>query len=233
MRSWVILFAAAPLAVAQPFTFGIKGGLPLTDFLSATSSGNFGYFTTTHRYIVGPVAELHLPFGFGVEFNALYRHFNYTNFSNGVDVLVNSATTSSAWEFPLLAKYRFPGKVVRPYVAAGVAWDTLSGLTQTITQTVIPTSVSSKMTTSSPAELRNNTVSGFVGGVGIDIHLLVLHISPEIRYTRWNSQHFVTPVSAALISVVGAGPITLASPALPGTIQSNQNQAEFLVGITF
>jgi hypothetical protein len=236
MRSWVILLAAAPLAVAQPFTFGIKGGVPLTDFLSATSSGNLGYFTTTNRYIVGPEAELHLPFGFGVEFDALYRHLNYTNFFNGADILVNTATTSGAWEFPLLAKYRFPGKVVRPYVAAGVAWDTLSGLGQTITQTVISTQVTSTSKTSSPAELRNNTVTGFVAGVGIDIHLLFLHISPEIRYTHWGSQHFVTPVSTAIGAgpgFVAVGPIGLSSPPLPGTIQSNQNQAEFLVGFTF
>jgi hypothetical protein len=67
-------------------------------------------------------------------FDARYRHLNYTNFFNSADILVNTATTSGAWEFPLLAKYRFPGKVVRPYVAAGVAWDTLSGLGQTITR---------------------------------------------------------------------------------------------------
>src|SRR5215469_11206370 len=178
MRSWVILFAATPLAVAQPFTFGIKGGLPLTDFLSATSSGNFGYFTTTNRYIVGPVAELHLPLGFGVEFNALYRHFQFSSASNAVDVLINSSTKSGAWQFPLLAKYRFPSKVVRPYVNAGVAWDTLSGLGQTITQTVIPTHITSTTHTSNPAELHQSTVSGFVAGVGLEIHLIVLHLSP-------------------------------------------------------
>jgi opacity protein-like surface antigen len=215
MRSWLILFASAPLAIAQPFTFGVKGGVPLTDFLSATSSGNLEYFTTTNRYIVGPEAELHLPFGFGVEFDALYRHLQYSNVSNAVDVLINSSTTSGAWEFPLLAKYRFPTKVVRPYVAAGVVWDTLSGLGQTITQTLIPTNVTSTSRTSSPAELQHSTVSGFVAGVGIDIHLLVLHISPEIRYTHWGSQHF------------------LSNSAPLGTIQSNQNQAEFLVGFTF
>ena len=87
---------------------------------------------------------MRLPFGFGVEFDALYRHLNYTSFHIGsnpigsVDFLVNSSTTSGAWEFPLLAKYHFPTKIVRPYVAAGIAWDTLSGLTQTITRTVIP-----------------------------------------------------------------------------------------------
>ena len=202
----------------------------MTDFLNATNSGGLGYFSTTNRYIVGPTAELRLPFGFGVEFDALYRHLNYTNFSNSVDVLLNSSTTSGAWEFPLLAKYRFPSKVARPYVAAGVVWDSLSGLGQTITQTIIPTNVTSTSRTSSPAELRHNTVSGFAAGVGIDIHLLVLHISPQIRYTRWGSQHFVTPVSAVIL----AGPSVISvSPGLPGTIESHQNQVEFLVGFTF
>jgi hypothetical protein len=103
-----------------------------------------------------------------------------------------------------MAKYRFPGNVVRPYVAAGVAWDTLRGLTQTITQTVISTSVSSKTTTSSPAELRNKTVTGFVAGFGVDIHLVFLNISPEIRYTRWGSQQFVAPPAFAL-AVIAPG----------------------------
>ena len=230
MRLWVIFLAGAPLALAQPFSFGVKGGVPPTDFLSATNSSGFGYFPTTNRYIVGPEAELRLPFGFGVEFDALYRHLNYTNFRSGVDVFVNSSTTSGAWEFPLLAKYHFPTKIVRPYVAAGIAWDTLSGLTQTITQTVIPTGVTSTSRTNNPVELGHKTVTGFVAGVGVDLHLLFLNISPEIRYTRWGSQHFFTPVIAVIGPGVGIVPVP---PALLGTIQSNQNQAEFLIGFTF
>jgi hypothetical protein len=91
MRLWVIFLAGAPLALGQPFSFGVKGGVPPTDFLSATNSGGLGYFTTTNRYIVGPEAELRLPFGFGVEFDALYRHLNYTNFRNSIDVLLDSS----------------------------------------------------------------------------------------------------------------------------------------------
>ena len=34
-------------------------------------------------------------------------------------------TTGNDWEFPLLAKYRFHLKAVRPYVDAGIAWETL------------------------------------------------------------------------------------------------------------
>ena len=56
-----------------------------------------------------------------------------------------------------------------------------------------------------------NTTTGFVVGGGLDIHLLILHISPELRYTRWGAKHFLDP---------------------NGGFSSNQNQAEFLLGIT-
>jgi hypothetical protein len=49
-------------------------------------------------------------------------------------------------------------------------------------------------------------------GAGIEIRALIVKLSPEIRYTRWGSEAF-------------AGPRDLFS--------SNQNQADFLIGITF
>jgi hypothetical protein len=219
MRTLVLLLGGAALACAQPFSFGVKGGVPVTDFFDAVNSDDFGYFSSTNRYIVGPTAELHLPFGLGVEFDALYRHLHYSNAYNAVSVLVNSSTESGAWEFPLLIKYRFKESLARPFVNGGVAWDTLSGVTQTIVQTAIATGVVSSSSNSSPAELRNSTVNGIVLGGGLDIHVPFLHVSPEIRYTRWNSQHFQTPLPPINVS--------------PGSISSNQNQVEFLVGITF
>jgi hypothetical protein len=65
---------------------------------------------------------------------------------------------------------------------------------------------------STPSELQKNTTMGFVVGGGVDIHAIFLHISPEIRFTRWNS----TQISDAL-----------------GLLHSNLNQGEFLVGFTF
>jgi opacity protein-like surface antigen len=195
-------------AFAQPFSFGIKGGLPMTDFVNAASSQNFTTSAYTNRYIVGPTAELHLPFGLGVEFDVLYRHFGYSGFGllPGLIRPVQSNTTSSAWEFPLLAKYRFKGPLFRPFVDAGVSWDKLSGLTQTVTSTI------SSVTNGNVPELNKSTSRGFVLGGGVDVKILVIHISPEIRYTHWGSAHFVDPA---------------------GFISSKQNQAEFLVGITF
>src|SRR5437868_8630099 len=98
-----ILFGCAA-AMAQPVSVGIKGGLPLTDFLNAASGGQSILSATTNRYVVGPSIELRLPAGFGVEFDALYRHFSYNATTNLVDAISNIRTTGNDWEFPLLLK---------------------------------------------------------------------------------------------------------------------------------
>ena len=210
MRLPFVWLLAGAAATAQPFTAGVKGGVPLSDFLNTVETQRFRFDQTTNRYIIGATAELRLPFGLGIEVDALYRHFSYQGSVALIDVLTSSSASGNAWEFPVLVKYRFPARIVRPYVDAGVAWDTLSGLEQTITTTVFP-SRTTTISTSNPAELHKNTTTGFVMGVGLDAHV-VMHISPEIRYTRWGTQHFLDP---------------------NGGLQSNQNQAEFLVGITF
>jgi opacity protein-like surface antigen len=204
-----LLLLGAVSAWAQLFSYGVKAGVPLNNFLDAARSQHFAFNANTNRYIVGPTAELHLPFGLGVEVDILYRHFDYNGSGTLVDVITNSRTTGNAWEFPLLAKYRIPKlplKVVHPYVDAGVAWDTLSGLTEAITRNSITTS------TSSPAELNTTATRGFVMGAGLSVKVLVIHVSPEIRFTRWGAQHFIDP---------------------GGLLHSNVNQGEFLVGITY
>ena len=179
----------------------------MTNFIDTVSGSHSTVDSVTNRYIVGPTAELRLPFGLGVEIDALYRHFNYHSSTSLVDLSTLRATGSD-WEFPLLLKYRFHFPVVRPYVDAGAAWDTLTGLNQTISE-VCRVSLS---TSSTPMELKKNTTMGFVLGAGVDVHAIFLHISPEFRYTRWNSAQIG---DAARL------------------LHSNLNQAEFLMGITF
>ena len=209
MRSLCLFLLATAAALAQPFSVGVKAGVPLTDFFTALRSPTLGYSSVTNRYIIGPTAELHLPFGLGVEFDVLYRHLDYASSGNLVDIFVNQRTTAGAWEFPLLLKYRIPSRILRPYVDAGIAWDTLSGLKNDISRLGVPLGSTSG---GNPAELQNTTTKGFVIGAGIDVHALVLHLSPEIRYTRWGAQHFAD---------------------VNGLLRSNQNQGEFLLGITF
>jgi len=201
----------ASAGMAGPLSVGIRGGIPLTDFFDNVNNGNFVLTSSTHRYIVGPTVELHLPGGFGIEVDALYRRLNYNSSFSLTDIFTNNRTTGNAWEFPLLVKYRIPSPVIRPFVDAGVAFDTLSGLKQTVVSTVAPNRQTTT-TTSTPSELSHNTTTGFVIGFGAEIKAILLHISPEFRYTRWGSSHFKIPNGASLF---------------------NQNQAEFLVGFTF
>ena len=149
---------ARPRPGRQHLSAGVIGGVPLTDLVSTAASVDpshpFAFFANTKRYIVGVSGEVRLPFGLGIEMDALYRHLNYTGSGSTIGVTaVNTAssTTGNAWEFPLVAKYHFPSKVIRPYVEGGVAWDSLQGLTQTIRNTVLATGLITSSSTSNPA----------------------------------------------------------------------------------
>ena len=215
MRPLLVLLLGATPAFSQLVSFGVKGGVPLTDFVDAASGTNAAGFidfaTHTNRYIIGATGELHLPFGLSVEVDVLYRHLNYQEASQAVDVLTNSSTTGNAWEFPILGKYRFGAKALHPFVDAGVAWDTLQGLTQDVKTTVLSLTGSTPAQ-SSPSPVQNSTTRGYVFGGGLDFKFLIVHIQPEIRFTRWGAQHFFDP---------------------SGLLHSNLNQGEFLLGITF
>jgi Outer membrane protein beta-barrel domain len=196
-----LLLTSCP-AWGQIFSGGIKGGVPLTDFFSTVQSQSFTFNPSTNRYIVGPTAELHFPFGLGVEVDALYRHMSYTGAGVLSGVSAASHFDSGNWEFPVLLKYRFAAKVVRPFVDAGVAWNKLSGVSQSVSQSI---------SNGSPTVVHKDSTAGFVIGAGVDLHFVV-HIMPEIRYTRWGSTQIIDPTTL---------------------LKSNQNQAEFLLGITF
>jgi Outer membrane protein beta-barrel domain len=99
-----VLFCA-PLP-AQLLNWGVKGGVPFNDAIKAAGSFNSNF----SRWTVGPVVELNLPAGLGVEFNALYRRTGYST---------SSVYNSGSIEFPLLVKYKFPGTLARMYVDGG------------------------------------------------------------------------------------------------------------------
>jgi len=194
--------------MAQPFSAGIKAGLPLTDFLNVAAGSAS---TNTNRYLIGPEAELRLPFGLSFEIDALYRHFSYTSVLGGPTTnTVTSTGSAGNWEFPVVAKYRFPAKIVRPYLEAGVAWDTLSGLTNAASNALCTLTACSNAVVAPPTAQSKSTMGVVLGG-GLDIHAIVIHVAPEIRFTRWAGNYFN----------------------LSGVLDSGKNQAEFLVGITF
>ncbi len=194
------------IAAAQPFSAGIKAGLPLTSLLDNVQTANTT--TVTSRYVFGPEVEVWLPHGLSIEFDALYRHFRYTNDEAFASSTISTNGSSGDWELPLVAKYRFPARILRPYAEAGVAWDLLAGLKNGSSAT--PCSQVCENTDYPPTTDSRKT-AGIVLGGGVDIHAALIHIAPEVRFTRWAQQYF----------------------SLDGDLRSSQNQVEFLVGVTF
>jgi len=197
----VLLFLVGTASVFGQLSYGVRGGLPLTNFFQAVSNPDETFTSTATRFIVGPTVELRLPFGLGLEADALFRHFQYNGSASLIDELVRSSATN-AWEFPLLVKYRTPGAFVKPFLDGGVAFDHWSGVKQ----------ITAPLTALTSSSSTSGANAGFVVGAGIELHLPLVKLSPEIRYTRWGAAN-VTDLGAAL--------------------RSNQNQAEFLVGLTF
>jgi hypothetical protein len=213
MRLLTLLFVFAAAAFPQALSVGVKGGAPLGDAFKIVSNAASGrsYFQDTKRYTFGPMIDVRLPFGLGIELDALYKgmEYGYTGATGGLSV--SSLTKGRAWEFPLIAKYRSPGVLARPYAGLGVSFRRFQGLKQFITRDV-PGLVGGKTDTGTPEELNNTFTKGVIFAGGVEIKALVVRISPELRYTRWVNHGF-----RDVLNVFG----------------SNQNQIEMLIGLTF
>jgi hypothetical protein len=110
-------------------------------------------------YIIGPVAELRIPFGFALEVDGLYRSGEYNLTTNNILTNVDGA----AWEVPYLAKFRFPIPLLKPFISAGGAYRTFTDLPDNIT----------------PAH------NAFVLGGGLELRISRLRLSAEARWLRW------------------------------------------------
>lgn len=160
------LFFLVPAAFGQWLSVGVKGGLPFTGALNNVtipSSGELQHtFSNSNNYIVGGMVEAHLPFGFSVEADGLYRPLNFTeDLTVGSRPTVRYQENVSSWEFPVVAKYHFSFPVIKPYVEAGPIF----------------------RTTGSQFSYFSN--HGFTAGGGVDFKFGHLRIGPEVRYMRW------------------------------------------------
>jgi hypothetical protein len=214
MRTPGLFFALAVTAFPQALSVGIKGGAPIGDAFKIAGNVSAGrnYFQDTKRYTFGPMIDVRLPFGLGIEFDALYKRMEYGYSAASGASRIDALTKGRSWEFPLIAKYRGPGPLLSPYLGAGVSFRSLRGLKQFITTTVPGVAGSQSSQSGKPEELNESFNKGIVFAGGLDIKPPIVRISPELRYTRWVGQSF-----RDALKLFG----------------SNQNQLEFLVGLTF
>ncbi len=169
MHSMRILFALIVLAIsggAQHLDFGagvgVKGGFPATDLFRVTGTVNGARPTLdqTDNYLVGPVGEIRIPFGFAFEVNGLYRGTQYHIANAGS---LPTAFHSASWEIPYLGKFRFPIPLLKPFISIGGAYRTFTDL---------PSNV-------------NVSHNAFVAGSGLELRIKRFRASAEGRYLRW------------------------------------------------
>jgi hypothetical protein len=193
--------------VAQPIGLGLKVGAPFTDAVHlANGTGNLA--NTATRFTIGPMLDIRLTFGVGIEADFLYRRLSGTY----TEPAFSTEVHGNQWQIPVLLKYRFPFPIVRPYVEAGPSfrWVTNVDHTDTCLETLCGNGFANL-----PQSLSTNNGAGLTIGGGIEAKLLFIRIAPELRYTRWGSPAFSLQGVTSTI------------------LQANQNQAEFLVGISF
>lgn len=149
----LVLCLSGGVAFCGPLGIGVKAGVPVTELVMSSFWSNGAAAPSGGRYVIGPTVELRLPFGLGIEANALYRHVNNPS--------------ASAWEFPILAKYRILShEGLAPYAVAGGAFQRNDLL---------------RAFQVGPSQ----TISGFVLGGGVEAKLSIIRLAPEIRYTHW------------------------------------------------
>jgi hypothetical protein len=163
----------------QHFALGIIGGTTLRrDLPSQTLSTLVGIPTgggvtivsqaEVYRglttFLVGPTVEFALPRNLYVETDAVYHPLREREQINPNGTVTQSATFNDAitWEFPLLAKYKFPWAPVKPFGEVGPSFRLPQGMDYLST--------------------RGTTI-----GAGVEMHLRALKIAPVLRYTHWNS----------------------------------------------
>lgn len=193
-KTFLLALVLASAVKAELFSIGAKIGVPLGDAYRIATASNRSFASDATQYTVGAMVELHLPLGFGVEGDILYNRFHFST-----ENLVNSLSkaNSNSFEFPILVKYRFVNiGPIHPFVGAGPSFRRIQSVLRY-----------------DPRKTNDAAGSGVVFAGGVEIKVLFLRISPELRYTHWGSQSFLD----------GANVL----------IQGKQSQGQFLVGISF
>jgi len=196
---------ASATLFGQGFSFGVKGGVPLTDAMNVLDSSR--YFSNKAPFVIGPVVELRLFAGLSAEADLLYRSVEY-NSTPQETPQTTSRTRGQTWELPVLVKYRAPGELFRPFLSAGLSYRRLARFKQR----VATGGISGTVEFSEPPELTNRSTGGATVGGGLELSLPLIRVSAELRYTRWGSSSFRSALSG---------------------LASQLNQADFLLGVLF
>jgi hypothetical protein len=204
-RKWLALIVCGKIAAAccvfgadsnesKPrVSVGIKVGAPMTRFL--TFDLGPGTDAQTKRYTVGPVMDIALPRGLGVEVGAMYKHIDEQGFSATLLSIVDTdegpaanyrynhvSTVGRSWEFPVAVQYHISLRSMRPYLEGGLSRNRLSNIYGPWPQFIEGAPPPAERLPS----LNSVNRRGVLFGGGAEIKLHRIHVTPGLRYTHYS-----------------------------------------------
>lgn len=207
-----MLWAALLPAFAQ-VQVGVTAGVPLSPAILDTSTG--GRYSASQvdsaarRYSLGPSIEFPIAGPLSIETGFLYKRFGFDSTAVfgplfGPTVRVNTSTTGSLWEFPILARTRWRLTPRSHLVlSAGPVLRYASHLhergTRTITFTLPPpTRVTNEaIDTREPATFDRRASFGGAAGAGVEFTAGPWRFTPTVRFTRWDTERTASIPSAS------------------------------------
>jgi len=143
-------------------------------------------------FTVGPAIETRLWKGFHFEAGALFKHLRGDEY-NGIATAPYTFRNSryNVWEFPLLLKIRQSVAKRQVFFSGGTSIRRLGH--ERVDELWVSTfrDVPSKRNTFT-ADYRLPVRYGLVVSAGTGWQSRYLHLEPEIRYTHWTSNHWLT-----------------------------------------
>jgi hypothetical protein len=170
VATFIAMNVLMPCAFAQRLSVGLTvGGYANSDFVShyIPFPGHTPDVVRSDSggYVVGPSVGVRLFSGLSLNGEALYKplHFSQSaTFDQNGTVIGYAPATVVTWQFPILAKYMFPGERVRPFIEAGPSLRSAGNLNA-----------------SDPSH------KGVTAGAGAETRWWKVAIAPRVRYTRW------------------------------------------------
>jgi len=187
-----LVFGAPSDEFEKRVSVGIKVGAPMTRFLTFDYGVGDAH---TKRYTIGPVMDIGLYRGFGIEVGAMNKRIDESSFSATLLSVVDTdegpaanyrynhvSTVGRSWEFPVAGQYHISLRSMRPYLEGGLSYNHLSNI-----YGPWPPFIEG---TPPPAErlpsLNSFNRKGVLFGGGAEIKLHMIHVTPGLRYTHYN-----------------------------------------------
>ena len=200
-------------ALAQLMSLGVTGAVPISPHSATYPEAQLGISPSIQAkndlyskpYAVGAQAEFFLPLNISLEAGLLYQRF-HQDISAGITPIrggpvnfgYSQSLAANAFLFPLLAKYSFGNKRLRPFIHTGATLrhlDTFVGNGIQLDFYLHP----------SPAKFQFDPQKSIdvaiTAGVGVRYRLAIFDIAPEIRYLHWTAAYEQPVKDQALLMV--------------------------------